>query len=75
MTPTEKGKRFDALYRGESTRSLAQMVVNREADMEELRALARDALACVRESSRGFQAHPKEYRDLRGRAKKLGVDA
>lgn len=74
MTPTEKGKRFDALYHGESTRSLAEMVVNREADMEELRNLVRDALACVRESSRGFQTHPKTYRDLRSRAKKLGVD-
>jgi len=34
----------------------------------------RDALACVRESSRGFATHPKAYRDLRSRAKKLGVD-
>jgi hypothetical protein len=74
MTPTEKGKRFDALYHGESTRSLAEMVVNREADIDDLRNLVRDALACVRESSRGFQTHPKAYRDLRSRAKKLGVD-
>lgn len=50
------------------------MVVNREADMEELRDLVRDALICVHESSRGFSTHPKTYRDLCSRAKKLGVD-
>jgi hypothetical protein len=50
------------------------MIANREADLEDLRDLVRDALACVRESSRGFATHPKEYRDLRSRAKKLGVD-
>lgn len=38
MTPTEKGRRFDALYYGESAKSLAEMVVHREADLEELRA-------------------------------------
>lgn len=37
MTPTEKGRRFDALYHGESNRSLATMVVNRESDLEELK--------------------------------------
>ena len=74
MTPTEKGKRADALYHGESNRSLAQMVVNREADIDDLRNLVRDALICVHESSRGFSTHPKTYRDLCSRAKKLGVD-
>lgn len=75
MTPTEKGKRADALNQGPETRRvLCEMVVNREADIEDLRNLVRDALACVRESSRGFQTHPKTYRDLRSRAKKLGVD-
>lgn len=75
MTPTEKGKRSDALNQGPDTRRvLCEMVANREADMEELRNLVRDALACVRESSRGYMTHPKTYRDLRSRAKKLGVD-
>ena len=45
-----------------------------EADLDDLRNLVRDALACVRESSRGYMTHPKTYRDLRSRAKKLGVD-
>lgn len=45
-----------------------------EGDIDDLRDLVRDALACVRESSRGFSTHPKTYRDLRSRAKKLGVD-
>jgi hypothetical protein len=50
------------------------MIANREADIEDLRNLVRDALACVRESSRGYMTHPKTYRDLRSRAKKLEVD-
>jgi len=75
VTPTEKGKRADALNQGPDTRRvLCEMVANREADIDDLRNLVRDALACVRESSRGFATHPKTYRDLRSRAKKLGVD-
>lgn len=76
MTPTEKGKRADALNQGPDTRRvLCEMVANREGDIDDLRDLVRDALACVHESSRGFSTHPKAYRDLRSRAKKLGVDA
>lgn len=75
MTPTEKGRRADALNQGPDTRRvLCEMVANREADIDDLRNLVRDALACVREASRGFATHPKAYRDLRSRAKKLGVD-
>lgn len=75
MTPTEKGRRVDALNQGPDTRRvLCEMVANREGDIDDLRDLVRDALACVRESSRGFATHPKAYRDLRSRAKKLGVD-
>lgn len=75
MTPTEKGKRADALNQGPDTRRvLCEMVANREADIDDLRNLVRDALACVRKSSRGYMTHPKTYRDLRSRAKKLGVD-
>lgn len=75
MTPTEKGKRADALNQGPDTRRvLCEMVANREGDIDDLSNLVRDALACVRESSRGYMTHPKTYRDLRSRAKKLGVD-
>ena len=75
MTPTEKGRRADALNQGPDTRRvLCEMVANRESDIDDLRNLVRDALACVRESSRGYMTHPKTYRDLRSRAKKLGVD-
>jgi hypothetical protein len=77
MTPTERAKRSDALYYetvSVNRRVLCDMVANRESDLYDLRDLVRDALACVRESSRGFQTHPKTYRDLRSRAKKLGVD-
>lgn len=77
MTPTQISRRSDALYAdgtcGMTRRVLCDMVANREADLDGLRNLVRDALACVRESSRGFATHPKEYRDLRSRAKKLGV--
>lgn len=76
MTPTEKGRRADALNQGPDTRRvLCEMVANREGDIDDLRNLVRDALICVHESSRGFSTHPKTYRDLRSRAKKLGVDA
>lgn len=77
MTATERAKRSDALYyetESVTRRVLCDMIANREADLEELRNLVRDALACVRESSRGYMTHPKTYRDLRSRAKKLGVD-
>ena len=74
MTATEKYKRAESLFNDRTKRELADMVVHRESDLEDLHNLVRDALACVRESSRGFQTHPKTYRDLRSRAKKLGVD-
>jgi len=77
MTPTERAKRSDALYYetvSVNRRVLCDMIANREADIDDLRSLVRDALACVRESSRGYMTHPKTYRDLRSRAKKLGVD-
>lgn len=77
MTATERAKRSDALYYetvSVTRRVLCDMIANREADIDDLRNLVRDALACVRESSRGYMTHPKTYRDLRSRAKKLGVD-
>ena len=77
MTATERAKRSDALYYetvSVTRRVLCDMIANREGDIDDLRDLVRDALACVRESSRGFQTHPKTYRDLRSRARKLGVD-
>lgn len=75
MTPTEKARRSDALHQGPDTRRvLCDMIANRESDLDDMRNLVRDALACVRESSRGYMTHPKTYRDLRSRAKKLGVD-
>lgn len=78
MTPTQIARRSDALYAdgtcGMTRRVLCDMVAQREADIDELQKLVRDALACVHESSRGFRTHPKEYRDLYSRAKKLGVE-
>lgn len=77
MTATERAKRSDALYYetvSVTRRVLCDMIANREGDIDDLRNLVRDALACVRESSRGYMMHPKTYRDLRSRAKKLGVD-
>ena len=76
MTATERAKRSDSLYYetvSVNRRVLCDMIANRDSDIDELRNLVRDALACVRESSRGFSTHPKTYRDLRSRAKKLGV--
>lgn len=39
MTPTEKGRRSDALHIGtDSRRELCNMIANREAEIEELKA-------------------------------------
>lgn len=39
VTPTEKGRRFDALYHGEFVRqTLCEMITNREDDLERERA-------------------------------------
>lgn len=53
---------------------LLSMYKKLESENEKLHGLVRDALACVQESSRGFRTHPKTYRDLYSRAKKLGVE-
>lgn len=56
MTATERAKRSDALYYetvSVTRRVLCDMIANRESDIDDLRNLVRDALACVRESSRG----------------------
>ena len=44
-----------------------------EADMEDVAALCRDVMAEASRAARGFSVHPKKYRDLYSRAKKLGV--
>ena len=39
MTPTEKGRRYDALYYGHrTTQELCEMVVQRESELDDLRA-------------------------------------
>lgn len=75
MTPTEKARRSDALYFDSvNRRSLCNLIANLEADQEELHGLVRDALETINNAQRGFQTHPKTYRDYYSRARKLGVD-
>lgn len=49
------------------------MVARLESDNEELARLASDMLETICNAARGFSVHPKEYRDYRSRAKKLGA--
>lgn len=77
MTPTEKARRSDSLYYDNNNivrRNLCDMIANLEAEREELHGLVRDALMTINNASRGFNTHPKTYRDYYSRAKKLGVD-
>ena len=46
MTPTEKGRRYDALYYGHrTTQELCEMVVAREQDVEDLQERLADSRA------------------------------
>lgn len=74
---TDTVRRSDALYydtTGVNRRALCDMVAQREHDIDELHGIVRDALAVVNNAQRGFSVHPKQYRDLYSRAKKMGVD-
>ena len=42
MTPTEKARRVKALFNDRTKQELAEMVVHRESDLEELRELCSD---------------------------------
>lgn len=42
MTPTEKARRVKALFNDRTKQELAEMVVHRESDLEELREHCRD---------------------------------
>lgn len=56
-----------------SRRQLCERVTNLESDMEDVKALCRDVMAEASRAARGFSVHPRKYRDLYSRAKKLGV--
>lgn len=75
MTVTQQERRIQALYDDSnvSRRNLCERTVHLEADMEDVAALCRDAMAEASRAARGFSVHPKRYRDLYSRAKKLGV--
>lgn len=75
MTVTQQERRIQALYDDSNVprRNLCERVVHLEADMEDVKALCRDAMAEASSAARGFSVHPKKYRDLYSRAKKLGV--
>lgn len=74
MNTTEKARRSDALYYDNiSRRELCNLIANLEDERGQLRDLVGDALAKVSNAQRGFATHPKDYRDLRSRAVKLGV--
>lgn len=70
----DKVKRSDSLYYGEiSRRGLCDRVSNLEGDLEVMGGLVSDMLATIQNAQRGFNVHPKKYRDYYSRAKKLGI--
>lgn len=74
MNTTKKARRSDALYFDNiSRRELCNLIANLEDERGQLRDLVGDALVTVNNAQRGFATHPKDYRDLRSRAVKLGV--
>ena len=48
MTPTERARRTDALYRDRYTKlELCEMIANRESDMDEMRQVMLDLSQCI----------------------------
>lgn len=71
MTPTEKARRVDALYQCETKHVLAEMVVHREADLEDAKAegehMRLKALAVageLQEESERLKAENAKLREL-----------
>lgn len=77
MTPTEQARRSDALYTDNSgkadRRKLCDMVAHREADIEDLRALAHDMLLSLEWCMRGNSVHVRQFLAYKRLARKLGV--
>lgn len=77
MTPTEQARRSDALYTDNSgkadRRKLCDMVAHREADIEDLRALAHDMLLSLEWCMRGNSIHVGQFLAYKRMARKLGV--
>jgi len=77
VTPTEQARRSDALYTDYSgkadRRRLCDMVAHREADIEDLRALAHDMLLALDWTMRGNAIHVRQFMAFKRLARKLGV--
>lgn len=74
MTPTEKGRRRDALLYGFDTRlQLCDMIANREGDIDDLRAFCRQLWQRLRWADEVTDGGAIDAR-LAKRARELGVD-
>lgn len=76
MTPTEQARRSDALYSDSVSmhrRDLCDMIAHREADIEDLRALAHDMLLSLEWCMRGNPIHVSQFMTFKRLARKLGV--
>lgn len=77
MTPTEQARRSDALYIDYSgkadRRRLCDMIAHREADIEDLQALAREMLLALDWTMRGNPIHVRQFMAFKRIARKLGV--
>lgn len=77
MSTAEKARRSDALYTDYSgkadRRMLCDMIAHREADIEDLRALARDMLLSLEWTMRGNPIHVRQFMAYKRMARKLGV--
>ena len=76
VTTTEQARRSDALYNDNVSmhrRDLCDMVAHREADIEDLRALAHDMLLSLEWTMRGNSVHVRQFLAYKRMARKLGV--
>lgn len=75
MTPTEQGKRERALDQDANLtrRTLCAMVVHREADMEEVKQLAKELLSALEWATDYDITNARMMVDFKARARRLEV--
>ena len=72
MTPTEMYKRAESLFNERTKRELADMVVHRESDLEELHELCRDMYQRLQWADVLMDGGALDAR-IMGRARELGA--
>lgn len=67
------GNKKETGYEGLNLKDLYTRLAKTEDECKQLRKLVADMLAVIDNARRGFNTHPKTYRDLYSRAKKLNA--